>query len=144
MKLLDYLKHNEGLRLEAYLCSEGVWTVGYGQTGPRIVEGCKVTEQEAENMLERSANKASDAAMRVLGLEAWRNLDDVRRLVLVDMCFQMGETGLSKFSRTLNAIRSGDYASAAKYMLASLWAKQTPARAKRNADMMFTGQFWKP
>ena len=144
MKLIDYLKHNEGLRLKAYQDTVGVWTVGFGQTGPKIVDGVTVTVEEAEAMLDRAANLARDAAMRVVTLEVWERLNDVRRLVLSDMAYQMGEAGLSAFARTLTAIRAGDYEQAAVYMKRSLWAKQTPARAKRNADMMFTGEFWKP
>lgn len=144
MNLIDYLKINEGLRLEAYRDTVGVWTVGYGQTGPKIVEGTRVTLEEAEAMLERSANRASDAAMRVVGLDVWRRLNGARRLVLADMAFQMGEVGLSKFKRTLKAIREGRYEEASLFMTQSLWAKQTPGRAKRNAGMMLTGVFWKP
>lgn len=144
MQSLDYIKLNEGLRLEAYQDTLGVWTIGYGQTGPKIVKGLTITEAEASAMLERSANMARDAAMRVVGLDTWERLNDPRRLVLVDMCFQMGEAGLSKFARTLTAIREERYADAAVFMLKSLWAKQTPARAERNAGMMLTGEFWQP
>jgi lysozyme len=36
-------------------------------------------------------------------------------------------------------IQSGRYSDAAKGMLSSLWAKQTPARAKRMSEQMRTG-----
>lgn len=55
------------------------------------------------------------------------------------MAFQMGIVGLLGFTNTLAAIKRGDYAAAATGMLASLWARQTPARAKRMADMMRAG-----
>lgn len=144
MKLEEYLKYNEGCRLRSYLDTEGVWTIGFGQTGPKIVEGMTITLAEAEAMLERSANLARDAAMRVIGLETWSKLSEPRRLVLCDMAYQMGEGGLAAFVRTLKAIREGRYSDAAIFMKQSLWAKQTPNRANRNITMMLTGEFFKP
>jgi lysozyme len=144
MDLISYLKFNEGCRLTAYQDHLGVWTVGYGQTGKKVVKGVTITMAEAEAMLERSANLASDAACRVVGPGVWVALSDVRRMVLSDMAYQMGEVGLSKFVRTLSAIREGRYADAALFMSKSLWAKQTPARAARNAGMMLSGVVWKP
>lgn len=43
----------EGLRLKSYLCPAGVWTVGYGATGPDIGPGKVVTPEWAEDRLER-------------------------------------------------------------------------------------------
>lgn len=144
MRFIDYLKFNEGCRLEAYLDTEGVWTIGFGQTGPKVVPGLKITMAEAEVMLERSANIARDAAMRVIGLETWEKLSEPRRLVLSDMAYQMGEGGLAAFVRTLRAIREERFSDAAILMGQSLWAKQTPNRARRNIAMMHTGEFFKP
>ena len=45
------IKRFEGLRLEAYRCPAGVWTIGYGHTAG-VSEGMKVTETEAERLLE--------------------------------------------------------------------------------------------
>jgi GH24 family phage-related lysozyme (muramidase) len=51
---VDIVKHFEGLRLEAYECSAGVWTIGYGTTytalGP-VKAGQRITESEAETLL---------------------------------------------------------------------------------------------
>jgi len=51
----------------------------------------------------------------------------------------MGVDGLLGFKNTLELIRTGSYEKAAEGMLSSLWAKQTPARAKRLAVQMRTG-----
>jgi lysozyme len=50
-KGIDLLKAHEGLRLTAYKCSAGVWTVGYGHTGTDIKEGKTITLAEAERLL---------------------------------------------------------------------------------------------
>ena len=44
------LKHFEGLELEAYQDSVGVWTIGYGHT-KHAIKGMVITEEEAEEML---------------------------------------------------------------------------------------------
>ena len=68
-----------------------------------------------------------------------KELDPVRYMCLLDMCFQMGIGGLLSFKNTLRFIQQGNYEQAAKNMLVSKWAKQTPNRAKRRADEMRTG-----
>jgi len=40
----------------------------------------------------------------------------------------------------LYALYAGDYEDAAKHMLDSKWAVQTPARAQRSAEIMRTGK----
>lgn len=44
-------KRYEALRLAAYLCPAGVWTVGYGATGPGIGPGMRWTKEQAETNL---------------------------------------------------------------------------------------------
>lgn len=139
MKLTDYAKFNEGLELTAYRDQFGKWTIGYGHTGPEVVEGMTITKAEAEALLDADASKVMASVVGVVGREAWEGLNEVRRIVLCDMCFQMGPLGLSKFSRTLAAVKDGRWDVAASSMLASLWAKQTPNRARRNAAMMLLG-----
>lgn len=48
---LDLIKKFEGLRLRSYLCPAGVWTIGYGTTGPNIKSGMTITKAEAEKFL---------------------------------------------------------------------------------------------
>lgn len=48
--LIEAIKGFEGLRLEAYKCPGGVWTIGYGHTA-RVREGQRISEEEAELML---------------------------------------------------------------------------------------------
>lgn len=49
---IELIKKFEGLRLEAYQCSAGVWTIGYGTTS-NIREGMKITRSQAEEYLVR-------------------------------------------------------------------------------------------
>jgi lysozyme len=53
---IEFLKQREGLKLSAYLCSGGVWTIGYGTT-KGIKQGMTITEQEAEELFQRDLEK---------------------------------------------------------------------------------------
>jgi lysozyme len=52
----------------------------------------------------------------------------------------MGIHGLLTFRNTLEAMRRGNYESAAAGMLASKWARQVGRRADRLAAIMRTGE----
>ena len=58
------------------------------------------------------------------------------RMVLCDMCFNMGIKGLLKFKLFLEAIEDVDYQTAAEELLNSKYATQVPNRAKRNAQLV--------
>ena len=49
---IDLIKKFEELRLEAYLCPAGVWTIGWGTT-TNVKKGMKITKSEAESYLRR-------------------------------------------------------------------------------------------
>jgi lysozyme len=71
----------------------------------------------------------------------YHELDDVRKAVLIDMCYNMGISTLKQFYTTLGLIKDGNYTEASRQMLKSLWAKQVKGRAKRLSRMMETGQW---
>ena len=49
-KGINLIKEFEGLRLEAYQCLAGKWTIGYGHTA-NVKQGDKITEKQAEDYL---------------------------------------------------------------------------------------------
>lgn len=62
--------------------------------------------------------------------------DDVRD-VLVEMAYQLGVSGLLKFKKTLKLITDRKYMEASVEMLDSLWARQTPNRAKKLSKVVY-------
>ena len=68
------------------------------------------------------------------GLIEWERL-----AVLESMCYQLGIAGFRKFKNMISAIDIGDWGEAAKQALDSRWAKQTPKRAERHAEVLRTG-----
>ena len=147
-QLIADLKRDEGYakalpdgRCQAYpdpLSGGDPWTIGYGHTGPEVKPGLIWTREQAEAAL------LEDAESHAREMEAdapWiARLDPVRRRVMHNMAFNLGPAWPSKWPNTIRVIRAGQWESAAKAMLSSLWAKQVGDRARRLAEQMRTGE----
>lgn len=46
------IKAAEGCKLTAYQDGNGIWSIGYGHTGPEVVEGLTIDEDQADAHLE--------------------------------------------------------------------------------------------
>jgi len=137
-KATKQIKRHEGFVSNAYKDSLGYLTIGYG----RLIDKSKgggISETEAEYLLANDVNGVYEALNR--SIPSFKRLNDARQGVLLNMAFQMGVHGLLQFKSTLNLIELGDYDAAAENMLKSLWASQTPNRAKEMATQMRTGQW---
>ena len=55
---------------------------------------------------------------------------------MIEMCYQMGITGFSKFKKTIEHLKCEEWELAASEMLISRWQKQTPNRAKALSDKL--------
>ena len=62
----------------------------------------------------------------------WQTLPYNVRLVLCDMCFNLGIKKLLKFTRMLEAMEDRDFELAAEELLDSKYAKQVKKRADKN------------
>jgi lysozyme len=58
------------------------------------------------------------------------------KCVLIEMVFQLGVGGVSKFKKMWSGLQEQDYNEASIQMLDSRWAKQTPSRANSLAQVM--------
>lgn len=138
-ELTRQLRGDESVEPCVYKDSLGFWTIGIGRLVDKRKPGAGLRPVEMDFMLQNDIDDRIDQLTRSL---PWlQDLDDVRKGVLLNMSFQLGVEGLLKFERTLGLIEAGQYDLAAHAMLQSLWAKQTPARAKRMAEQMRTGRW---
>lgn len=113
------------------------WGVGRNLTDvPLSPDELAMVAAVIDRMLENDIKKAEGAAM---AYSWYPGLSPVRKRVVLDMIFNLGPEGFSKFKATQAAIASGDYAKAAEQMLASRWASQVKGRAVRLTEMMKTG-----
>jgi GH24 family phage-related lysozyme (muramidase) len=72
-------------------------------------------------------------------IPGYSDCNPVRQAVIVSMCYQLGTLADWPIFRT--ALVNGNYGAAADAMMASRWATETPQRAKRESDMMRSGNW---
>jgi len=126
------IKLHEGKRNKIYLDSVGVETIGYG----RNLRDIGISDAECDYLFERDFDRALRNARRFSFFEI---LNATRRGVVIEMVFQLGFGGVSKFKKFITAIKQGDWGEAAEQMLDSKWHKQTKARCETLAEIFGRG-----
>jgi lysozyme len=132
-KTIETIKQDEGLRLKPYKDSLGFWSIGYG----RCLDTRGITQAEAFDMLCHDILECEEELSRTYS--TYSQLDDLRKMILICMCYQLGIAGLMGFRKMLGALTRGNYKLAAEEMRNSKWASQTFNRAHRLAHLMETG-----
>ena len=134
--LKNRIKKHEGFRNTVYLDSLGKATIGYGHLlteDDDFEEGIQYDKSILEDLFEKDFNKAAYNAEQLLeGID----ICDAAREIIVEMVFQLGIGGVSKFKKMFEALRKKDYNEAAKQMLDSQWRVQTPKRCEELSDLM--------
>ena len=128
MSLLKEIKKHEGFRSTVYECSEGYDTIGYGFA----IKDLELDKDIAELILKRKLEKLQK---RITSRFGWfNNSPEEVKDVVTNMCYQLGVLGFSKFKKTIYYLETEQYEEASFEMLDSLWAKQTPNRAKELSE----------
>jgi len=137
-RLLKSVKQHEGYRNKVYKDTLGKRTVGYGHlcVEDHWEDNREYTVPELERVLEADLNNAIQGTEELCS--DCPDLRDQAKELIVEMVFQLGKTGVSKFRNMWKALKEKppSYSVAAKEMLDSRWAKQTPNRAKEMSDHM--------
>jgi lysozyme len=145
-ELIEQIKFEEGLRLKAYLCPAGKLTIGYGRNldAKNDLNGNKIpieiTKDQAEAILFDDLVRTSEklhAAWHGMSL-----LTPARRDACINMAFQMGIDGFLGFKKMREHLLKCDWLKAHDAALDSAWAEQTPARSKRVAKQLLTGEYY--
>lgn len=85
------IKEFEGCRLIAYKCPAGVWTIGFGATtinGRPVKQGDKLTEQQADDLLEMQIEHFAKGLFKLLPLA--RDWNGSRVAALLSWAFNVG------------------------------------------------------
>ncbi len=131
---VEMLKKHEGLRLKPYRCTAGKLTIGYG----RNLEDVGISEREALQMLKHDVNNYRD--LLAVRYEWFEGLAPARKVVCINMAFNLGMKGFHGFKQMRMFIKKGIFSEAAKEMLNSKWAKQVGYRADELAKIMEEGK----
>ena len=124
MSLIDEIKVHEGFRDKVYKCSEGFDTIGYGFAIKDLV----LDEDIADLILQRKLEDLQESIKRKF--DWFKESPNEVQDVVSNMCYQIGLSGFSKFKKTIYYLETEQYEEASEEMLDSLWARQTPNRAK--------------
>lgn len=94
--------------MQAYQDSVGIWTIGYGHTGPDVFEGVTISQEQADRLLavdlERFARTVEFAVTVPVGQHEFD--------ALVSLTFNIGGGAFRK-STLLKKLNAGDRAGAA-------------------------------
>ena len=132
----DRIKKHEGFRNTVYSDSLGKATIGYGHLlteDDDFEEGIQYDKSLLENLFDKDFNRSAYNAEQLLeGID----ICDTAREIIVEMVFQLGIGGVSKFKKMFEALRKKDYNEAAEQMLDSQWRVQTPKRCEELSSLM--------
>ena len=136
-KLLESVKKHEGYKNHVYLDTLGKRTVGVGHL---CVEDFWEDDKEYEEdfLMDILKKDLQQAIRQANSMCEGLKISEDAKIIIIEMIFQLGGTGVSKFRKMWQALQQDppDYAEASVQMLDSRWAKQTPNRAKEMARLM--------
>lgn len=126
---LALIRQAEGLRLRAYKCPAGVWTIGFGTTAG-VKEGQVITKERAEELLRDDVKRFEDQVLRLVKVQLTQGQLDA----LVSFTYNLGAANLGN-STLLRLLNAGDYKGAAAQF--DRWTKaggkELPGLVKRRA-----------
>jgi peptidoglycan hydrolase-like protein with peptidoglycan-binding domain len=139
--LQHFIAKHEGYVDHVYLDSRGFPTAGIGHLLPRgrYHVGQKISAAQITEWFKDDVAEAIEGAKQDLGSEAYGRLNEARKMVVIDMVFNLGTAGFGQFHATIHSMRTGAFAQAATHMLQSLWASQVGNRAREDAAIMRSG-----
>ena len=110
-----FIQNFEGLRLEAYLCPSGAWTIGYGHTSG-VQKGQKITLQHAEEYFNKDIAQFVNSVNMLVKVPLTQGQFDA----LVSFAFNCGIANF-RSSTLLRLLNSGNYEEAGEQLL--VWNK---------------------
>ena len=115
----------------------GTMTVGYGHKFPTVADRQAhekaypngMTEQQAHELLLQDIKKHEAAAMRYVGQDKWKKLDDTQKEMLIDMDFN---PGIEKFPTFTKAVLEKDRKTALAQYKRYMGSKKNPLTDRNN------------
>lgn len=136
-RLKDQLEYDEGVVYEIYSCPAGYLTFGVGH---KITEsdrewgwgeGTPVAHHRVWEVFNQDVEMAIKGCENIYGEDQFYSWPPEVQEILINMCFNLGQGGLSKFKKMNNALHHRDWNLAAQEGRDSLWYAQVTKRAER-------------
>jgi len=139
---LALTKQSEGCELNAYQDPVGIWTIGYGHTGPAVVQGFTITQEQADALLVSDVAGAVACVNKAVQVQINQNQFDA----LVDFTFNLGCASLLS-STLLRLLNAGDFDGAAGQFARWVYAGKTilpGLERRRAAELQLFQTPWNP
>ena len=140
---LELVKEAEGFEPHEYRCTAKKLTQGYGRNlevhplsdeeKAELNEDGSVSKEVAEKWALKELNECEYKLSQNI---IYQKQTEVRKAVLLDMCFNIGYSGLMKFKKMWFALGERDYAEASRQMKDSKYYTDVKSRGKRNVTIM--------
>ena len=144
---LELVKEAEGFYPNTYHCPAGKLTQGYGRNlevhplnnkeKMELNEDGTVSEFIASKWALKELQECEEKLLQNI---IYQKQTEVRKAVLLDMCFNIGYTGLMKFKKMWFALGNKDYPEASRQMKDSAWYTQVGNRGIRNVRIMASNE----
>ena len=144
---LKLVKEAEGFEPLPYHCTAGKLTQGYGRNldvhplsdeeKAELNEDGSVSKEVAEKWALKELNECEYKLSQNI---IYQKQTEVRKAVLLDMCFNIGYAGLMKFKKMWFALGNKDYPEASRQAKDSAWYVQVGNRGKRNVEIIASNQ----
>ena len=133
LRIKNRLKIEEGFKRFPYTDTKGKLTIGYGMN----LTDVGIYPNEADFILANRMILTEDELVEKY--PEYKNLDEVRQSVLLDMAFNIGVAGLLNFTHMLTCLADKNWTMASEAMRNSLWYKEVGHRGEFLAQMIETG-----
>ena len=143
---INIIKAEEGFSASPYTGPEGYIHIGYGYKLHSDLGQdpndflLRINKEMASDLLEIQVQGVRDALLLGRNSSTFNKQNQATKDVLISMTYQLGYTGVSKFTRMWSALEVGNMDIAAKEALDSRWYIQTPNRATRHAYTIETSK----
>ncbi len=149
--IANLITRHEGKRAHVYLDTVGKMTIGIGFNleSPDAIHVCEMvgvdhaalisgtqtlSDAEIDAIFDYQLNKVISQAQ--VTFPTFGTMPDEVQAVVCDQIFQLGWAGFQKFQHEIACLKSGSWKDAAANLMNSAYARQTPARARENADLL--------
>lgn len=128
----EVIAEREGCRLQAYLDSRGILTIGIGHTSaagePEVHEGMTITQKQADEIFRRDAARFRQECLGLVKVPVHQHEFDA----LASFIFNLGATQFRN-STALKRLNNRDYEGCAEAML--WWDKPPEIRSRRRGEV---------
>lgn len=100
---VDFIAGFEGIELTAYKDIAGIWTIGYGHTGPEVKQGMTITRAKAKAYLKDDLSVAANRIKARVSARVLEGLTDSQYAALLSFVYNLGANPSWTIWKVLNA-----------------------------------------